>query len=147
MDNVEPGRILCVDFGECRLGLALSDPMRVIASPLKVITYKGTLKRAAHLVKEAQVAAGASLVLVGMPYSMDGRKGAMSALVSEFVAYLSTLVAVPVESWDERLSSSQAERALASGGMSSKKMRGQVDMVAAALILQSYMDSIGRAGQ
>jgi putative Holliday junction resolvase len=138
--NEEAGRVLGVDFGEVRIGLAMSDPCRMIVSPLKVLTFKGTAKRAAHLVKEEIEALGVTLVVVGLPYSMSGQKGPMAKVVEQFAAALRELVTVPVVFHDERLSSLEAERLMASSGMSTRDMRGRLDKIAAAIMLQGYLD-------
>jgi putative Holliday junction resolvase len=138
--NHEAGRVLGVDYGEARIGLALSDPSRTIVSPLKVLAFKGTAKRAAHLVKEEVEAQGAALVVVGLPYSLSGERGPMAKVVEQFAAALRALVTVPVEFHDERLSSLEAERLMASSGLSTRDMRGRLDKVAAAIMLQGYLD-------
>jgi len=134
------GRILGVDFGDVRMGLSRSDPGRCFASPWKVVSYKGTYKRAAHLVAEAAAEAEAAGIVVGMPLSMDGSSGGKAEQVREFVAYLMTLTDLPVDVWDERLSTVEATRAMQSAGLRERRIRPEVDKVAAALILQGWLD-------
>ena len=134
------GRILGVDFGDVRMGLSRSDPGRCFASPWKVVAYKGTFKRAAHLVVEAAVEAEAVGIVVGMPRSMDGSLVGKAEQVTEFVAYLETLTEIPVDTWDERLSTVEATRSMQAAGLRERKIRPMVDKVAAALILQGWLD-------
>jgi len=134
------GRILGVDFGDVRMGLSLSDPDRCFASPWKVVSYKGTFKRAAHLVIEAAAEAEAAGVVVGMPLSMDGSVSEKAEQVGEFVAYLSSIIDLPVETWDERLTTVEATRTMKGAGMRERDIRSRVDKVAAALILQGWLD-------
>lgn len=141
------GRILGVDFGDVRMGLSRSDPDRCFASPWKVVAYKGTFKRAAHLVVEAAVEAGAVGIVVGMPRSMDGSLTGKAAQVTEFVTYLETLTEIPVDTWDERLSTVEATRVMQAAGLRERKIRPKVDKVAAALILQGWLDCSARAGR
>ncbi len=134
------GRILGVDFGDVRLGLARSDPGRCFASPWKVVTYKGTFKRAAHLVVEAAIEGEVVAIVVGMPRSMDGSLKGKAEQVIEFVAYLKTLTKLPVDTWDERLSTVEATRAMHSAGLRERRIRPKVDKVAAALILRGWLE-------
>ena len=135
------GRILGVDFGDVRMGLSRSDPGRCFASPWKVVTYKGTYKRAAHLVVEAAAAGEVVAIVVGMPRSMDGSYIGKAEQVGEFVAYLRTLTDLPVDTWDERLSTVEATRSMQGAGLRQRQIRPKVDKVAAALILQGWLES------
>ncbi|MFH1531206.1 MAG: Holliday junction resolvase RuvX [Pseudomonadota bacterium] len=134
------GRILCVDFGDVRMGLARSDPGRCFASPWKVVTYKGTFKRAAHLVIEAAAEGEVVAIVVGMPRSMDGSYTGKAVQVREFVTFLKTLTALPVDVWDERLSTVEATRSMQDAGLRERRIRPKVDKVAAALILQGWLE-------
>ncbi|MBM4371611.1 MAG: Holliday junction resolvase RuvX [Deltaproteobacteria bacterium] len=141
------GRLLGVDFGTARLGLARSDPGRTFASPWKVIPYKGTLRRAAHLVAEAAREAAAVGVVVGLPLSMDGAARDAARAVRDFVAALEALTGLPVETADERLTTVEATRVLADAGLRTRAIRPRVDMIAAALILQGWLDRTGGAAR
>jgi putative Holliday junction resolvase len=139
-----PGRILAVDFGLKRVGLAVSDPMQIIAQPLQTITYKSRqdlLNRLVAVVRENEIVQ----MVIGLPRHMDGSEGEMAKAVRRLIGQLSRPLTIPVMAWDERLSSVQAERALRELGVSYRdKNRGKVDRMAATFILQSYLDSIKR---
>ena len=135
------GRILGVDFGDVRMGLARSDPGRCFASPWKVISYKGTFKRAAHLAAEAAIEGEVVGIVVGMPRSMDGSLTEKAEQVGEFVTFLQTLTPLPVDTWDERLSTVEATRSMQGAGLRQRQIRPKVDKVAAALILQGWLES------
>ena len=133
-------RILALDVGERRIGLALSDPTGVIASPIDAIELDDN--EAAHE-RAARHASGFELseIVVGMPYSMSGARGRQAGRVAAFVREFSKLVDVPVTTVDERLSTAQAERLLRGRGVEPSRDKGRLDSAAAAVILQSYLDS------
>jgi putative Holliday junction resolvase len=139
-----PGRILGIDFGLKRVGLAVNDPMRIIASALDTVTYKSRrelLNRLVEMVRQNEI----TLVVIGLPRHMDGREGEMAKRVRQLIDELAKLLTVPVVAWDERLSSVQAERALREMGVRARDTkRGEVDRLAAVFILQSYLDSMTR---
>ena len=134
-------RILGIDWGERRVGIALSDESRTIASPHSVVVRSVSLKkdlgRIAGLVGEN----GVERVVLGIPMSMDGTRGSAAESVLEIIDKLQGLLDIPVDTWDERLSTVEAEKVLISGDVSRKKRKGVVDSVAAAIILQAYLDS------
>lgn len=132
-------RVLALDIGERRVGVAVSDSTGRVASPLKVLdasvlTDAGPLAR---LVDDYE----AELLVVGLPLTMAGEEGPQALRVREAGERLSASLGVPVEYRDERLSSAEARRMMASAGTDSRSGRGSVDMVAAALILQGWLDS------
>lgn len=129
-----------LDVGEKRIGVALSDEGGLIASPRETLERKGNKKDIAHLLELARREEVTEIV-VGMPYSLDGSVGPQAEKVNRFVEALRSATEVPVKLWDERLSTVSAERALLEADMSRSKRRGTVDRVAAALILQSYLDA------
>ena len=133
-------RILALDVGERRIGLALSDPTGVIASPIEAIELDDS--EAAHD-QAARHASGLELseIVVGMPYSMSGARGRQAGRVAAFVRELAKRVDVPVTTVDERLSTAQAERLLRDRGVEPSRDKGRLDSAAAAVILQSYLDS------
>ena len=140
-------RVLGVDFGEARIGLALSDPTRTLATPLTTLHEKDKgqqIRRVAALAAEHEVAT----VVVGMPYQLDGSVGPMAELAERFAARLEREVGVPVVRWDERFSSVAAEDALrtADGGRRrrGKQDKGRIDQAAAAVLLQEWIDGPGR---
>jgi len=123
------------------MGIAMSDELKIIAQPLEFIPaepFSGFLKRLSELLREYKV----ELILLGMPRNMDGSYGEASLKVREFEAVLKNSIALPVKTWDERLTSVQANRALSHGGVKKQKKRKNVDAMAAAILLQSYLDSL-----
>ncbi len=136
-----PGRILALDFGKRRIGLALSDPFGLTAQPMP--TYVRTRVREdiaflARLAKQQDV----TLFLFGDPKYMSGDLSRQSEAVREFAGRLQQLSGLPVEFWDERLTSSQAHRVLDEYGMSREQRKGKVDQLAATLILEGYLQSL-----
>lgn len=136
-------RALGIDFGTVRIGVATSDPGRVIASPFDVIT-RGQDHAADHAAIARVVdAEDVAVVVVGLPRSMSGKDGAAAKLVRGEADELRAALTVPVVLWDERLSTVSANRALIEGGVRRKQRKGSVDKVAAAVILQSWLDAGG----
>lgn len=133
-------RILALDVGERRIGLAVSDPTGLLASPIDAIDLDGD--EPAHE-RAARHTSGLELseIVVGMPYSMSGERGRQAGRVAAFVREFSRLVEVPVTTVDERLSTAQAERLLRGQGVETSREKGRLDSAAAAVILQSYLDS------
>jgi len=134
-------RILALDVGDRRLGVAVSDPLGMWARPLTVITRRSReqdFQAIARLVKEQ----GAARVVVGHPVTMSGEVGPQARRVERYAAALAERLGVPVVLWDERLSTAEAERLLRESGESSRQYRGRLDAVAAAVILQSYLDAV-----
>lgn len=132
-------RLLGLDVGDKRIGLALSDESRTLASGLDTLQRVGPrkdLKAIAALVRQHQV----SDVVVGLPRQLDGEVGPQAQKVLGFMEELRPVVKVPVISWDERFTSVMATQALAASGVSRRDRKGVVDKVAATLILQSYLD-------
>ena len=135
-------RILAIDHGTKRIGIAISDEMRTIAQPLEYIAAEPLDKffdRLAQIIAEKQI----SLIVVGVPRNMDGTYGPAAAKVQQFVAALKDVVTVPIKSWDERLTSVQANRYLIEADVRRSKRKEKVDKTAAAILLQSYLDSLG----
>ena len=134
-------RVLAIDHGTVRMGIAMSDELKIIAQPLEFIPaepFSGFLNRLRELLLEYEV----ELILLGMPRNMDGSYGEASLKVREFEAVLKNSITLPVKTWDERLTSVQANRALSLGGVKKQKKRKNVDAIAAAILLQSYLDSL-----
>jgi putative Holliday junction resolvase len=135
-------RILAIDYGTRRMGIAISDELQVIAQPLEYIPaepFNQFLERLKQLIREKEV----SLILVGLPRNMDGSYGPAALKVQEFVAVLKDAIAAPIKTWDERLTSAQANRFLLQTGMRRDKRKQKVDQTAAAILLQSYLESLG----
>ena len=134
-------RFLGIDHGQVRIGVALSDPMGWIASPLLTHTRKRKRKQdikiLAELAQEHEVAA----IVVGIPFEMSGATGKKAKEVMQFADALREAVTVPVIEWDERLTSVQAERSLTAMDVRGARRKELVDQMAAAIILQGYLDS------
>ena len=133
-------RILALDHGSKRIGVAISDELKVIAQPLEYIPaepFANFIVRLKELIREKEV----DLILLGMPRNMDGSYGPAALKVQEFAALLKENVAVPITTWDERLTSAQAQRYLISGNVRRQERKEKVDKMAAAILLQSYLDS------
>jgi putative holliday junction resolvase len=134
-------RILALDHGTKRIGVAVSDELKMIAQPLEYILAEPSaafLARLLELIDDKEV----ELILVGMPRNMDGTYGPAAQKVQEFVAVLKCAVNVPIRLWDERLTSAQANRLLIQGNVRRDKRKEKVDKMAAAILLQSYLDSL-----
>jgi putative Holliday junction resolvase len=131
------GRMLGLDIGDRRIGVAISDELGTIASPV------GLIRREADVAGEVRALVaeyGAVRVVAGLPIGLSGREGPQAQAVRGFVDELAEQLDVPVEFYDERLSTAVAERSLIAGGTRRAKRREKVDAVAAAVILQGYLD-------
>jgi putative Holliday junction resolvase len=135
-------RILAIDLGEKRVGLALSDELELTAAPLEVVDFKNTQTLLDHicaLIKRKVLRA----VVIGLPLNMDGSRGEKAQEAEAFAELLKEAANLPVILWDERLTSRQAQRVLLEGGVSRTQRKRTTDKVAAAVLLQSYLDSQG----
>jgi putative Holliday junction resolvase len=133
------GRLLGLDVGSVRVGVALSCPLGMFASPVEVIDRRQTspFVRLVELIAEH----GVRSLVVGRPTRLNGERGPAVIAIEAFVQELQQHTAVPVIWWDERLSTAQAQRTLIAHNVRRNKRRETIDKVAAALILQSYMDA------
>ncbi len=141
-----PGRILAIDFGTKRMGLAVSDPLGVTAQGLPSLERQGRdddLRRIGELVEEYS----AAQVILGNPLSRAGEDTEMSRRVATFAQKLRRRLACPVELWDERLTSVEANRVLRASGIGIKKRRHAADRVAVTLLLQSYLDFLANQAE
>jgi len=130
-------RILGIDFGRVRIGAAISDELQLLAHPLETIPANDqAASRVAEIVREKKV----DHVVAGMPRQMNGQFGAAATEVLQFVEKLRAILPCPVVTWDERLTTAAANRALRDAGKKTRHTRGYVDQVAAQIILQSYLD-------
>jgi putative pre-16S rRNA nuclease len=130
--------ILALDFGRARIGAAISDELQLLAHPLETIPAdQRALSRIAEIVQERKV----DHVVAGLPKRMDGQMGTAATEVLDFVEKLRAILACPVVTWDERLTTAAAHRALRDAGKKTRHTRRYVDQVAAQMILQSYLDS------
>jgi putative Holliday junction resolvase len=135
-------RILALDYGQRRIGVALSDPGGVVAQPLETVEAgpKKALARIAELVREY----GITRIVVGLPVHMDGHEGVEAGEARAFGASVQSATSVPVEFLDERWTTLQADRALREAGVRGENRRGKRDRVAAALLLQTWLDGTTR---
>jgi putative Holliday junction resolvase len=130
-------RILGIDFGRVRIGAAISDELQLLAHPLETIPANDrAASRVAEIVRDKKV----DHVVAGMPRQMNGQFGAAATEVLQFVEKLRAILPCPVVTWDERLTTAAANRALRDAGKKTRHTRGYVDQVAAQIILQSYLD-------
>ena len=139
-------KVLGVDFGERRTGVAISDDSRTIAFPRETLDCPRTEQAAAAVARIAASEQAAEIV-VGYPLNMNGTLGARTARTDEFMAELAKRTAVPLKKWDERLSTKIAEAVLIEAGTSRGKRRGVVDKLAAQVILQGYLDATAGAAE
>ena len=135
------GRILGLDIGERRTGVAVSDPTRFLASPIKFIDSlekSRWLGEILGLLSEYEIAK----IVVGIPLDKKGEVGDSALNIRKFIALLRERSSVPVLEWDERFTSREAERVLIQADVSRKKRKHVIDKVAASILLQSYLDSL-----
>ena len=138
-DAKAPGRVLGLDLGESRIGVAISDEARRVAVPIGTVRTGAPqdVKAIAAMVVENN----ASEVVVGLPLRLSGESGEAADHATKFAEALRAFLKIPVALQDERLSTVQAERGLAAAGVRSRRRRRIVDQAAAAIILQAYLDS------
>lgn len=135
-----PERVLALDVGERRIGLAVSDPLGLTAQPLATYTRQNAAADLAHLqalIREQ----GVGRMVVGLPLSLSGKQGPQAQRVLAWVDELTRAVSVPVETVDERLTSQAAERAMLAHDVSRRKRAAASDQVAAQLILMHYLET------
>jgi putative Holliday junction resolvase len=138
-DPADTGRVLGLDLGDVRIGVAISDPERRLAVPLGTVQVgrpPGEMRAIADLVNENDV----TVVVIGEPISLDGVRRERATHAANFADALRAMLTVPVALHDERFSTTQAERSLRDAGVSGKRRRSVVDAAAAQVILQSWLD-------
>jgi putative Holliday junction resolvase len=129
--------ILGIDFGQARIGLAISDELQLLAHPLQTISAdKSSAQKIAEIVRDRKI----EKVVVGVPRHMSGEIGKAAKAAIEFANQLRAQLPCAVKTWDERLTTVAAERALRDAGKKTHKTRHVIDQVAAQMILQSYLD-------
>jgi putative Holliday junction resolvase len=134
------GRVMAIDLGEKRIGIAISDPLRLVAKGQSVIKRKSRREdfaRYQQLVAEQDI----KLVIMGLPVPLSGIEGDKAAWVRDYTADLQNHLSIPVVLWDEALSTQRAEQTLRAQGKKLKKIKERIDAVAAAFILQDYLDA------
>ena len=140
MDKRRLSRVLGLDYGERRIGMALSDPLRIIAKPLAIIDRKKTidyLSKISNIVSEKKITS----VVVGLPITLKGKNSKQTDNVLAFIEQLKANLKIPIIAIDERLSSVAAEKSLRLQNIKTGYEKGRVDETAAAIFLQEYLDS------
>ena len=134
-------RVLGLDVGERRIGVAICDYSGLLATPYTAI-FRQNLKKDVETIVKIAAEEEAERIVVGMPFSLDGSEGHQAKKTRRFYEEVKDAVApMPVDVWDERFSSEEAERRLHEAGVAPSRNRGRLDAAAAAIILQSYLDS------
>lgn len=139
-------RIIGIDYGMARIGLAISDERKIIASPLATITTEKLDHTAAKVAEELQKHQQNKQfeieeIVIGLPLQMNGKMGMLADEVKLFTEALKKLIPCPIKTWDERLTTVQAERSMREGLLTRKKRSKVVDTITATIILQCYLDS------
>jgi putative Holliday junction resolvase len=137
---VDETRILGVDFGDARTGVAVSDPLGLTAQPREVVSERDPARaaeRIAQIAREVEVAE----IVIGLPVHMSGREGERAKRAREFGALVEEASGLPVTFWDERLTSKQAAGILK--GRGARERKAKIDIISAQLILQSFLDARG----
>ena len=142
MSQRNSGRVAGIDFGTVRIGIALSDPDRRIASPYENYTRRD-LKQDAQRLRRLVEEEGIELFVVGLPVHLDGRESEKSLEARQFGRWLAKATDVPVQFFDERFTSHQAEEALLAAQMSKKRRKRRLDMLAAQIMLAAFLESGG----
>jgi len=136
----ERRRMLGIDFGTVRVGYAISDPDRIIASPLETYTRRSAVEDAAHLlalIEREEV----GLLVLGLPLHTDGRESQKSGEVRKYAEWLKSVTGMTVTFYDERFTTVEAESALWNAGLTHKKRKDRRDRIAAQMMLQSYIEA------
>jgi len=136
-------RIMCLDVGTKRIGVALSDELGITAGAHSTIERNG-LKRDIKKIHEIIKSNNVEKVVVGMPYNLDGTEGKMANTVRELIKALQSSITIDVQEWDERFSTMAVSRVMNQTEMSRKKKLKVIDELSAVYILQGYLDSIRR---
>jgi putative Holliday junction resolvase len=131
-----------IDFGDSRIGIALSDPMGWTAQGLETIERKGTIEQAAEKIKQLAQQYGVEKFVIGLPRNMNGTIGPSGEKAMEFGNLLAGITGLEVVRWDERLTTVAANRLMHEVGMKTSRKKKSVDRIAAVFILQGYLDSI-----
>ena len=135
-----PSRILALDYGIKRIGVAVSDELGWTARPLETYERRTLAQDLAHI-RELVETQGVGRVVLGLPLRLGGEEGLAVQAVHEFLEHLAEAVPVPVDTWDERLTTKEAEELLISAKVGWKERKGLVDRLAAAVLLQSYLEA------
>jgi len=137
------GRVVGIDFGKVRMGLAISDERKIIAQPLEtVVAAKKPLETAKQIEKALSRFKEIDAIVIGLPLLLNGKEGEMALLVKEFAKNLAQVFSYPIIFWDERLTSAGVEKMLIGMDVSRKKRAQLSDALSAVSILQNYLDSL-----
>ena len=139
-------RVMALDIGETRIGIAISDPGERVASPVCVLSATDVLSHTKPF-KRVLEDWEPELLLCGLPRTLSGEEGPQAARIRETATRIARACDLPLEFADERLSSQEAKRSLREKGMSEREMRGKIDMIAASLFLQAWLDARRRQGE
>ncbi|MDP3984298.1 MAG: Holliday junction resolvase RuvX [Acidimicrobiia bacterium] len=131
-----PGRVLGLDHGSKRVGVAITDPLRITAQALEVVPRPQAVNRIAQLVVQYDVAE----IVIGLPVGLSGREGASAEQARSFGARIGSVTGVPISFVDERFSTATAEQAMLAAGVKRARRRQAVDKVAATVILRTFLD-------
>ena len=140
IEETVPSRILALDFGTRRIGVAVTDPLGITAQPLQVIQCAGAQTDVEAVVQLVQDY-NAPVLVIGLPRRTDGEEGTLAKKVRKFANKVADACDVEIELWDEWFTTVQAGRILADGGLNTRKAREVIDSVAASLILESWMSA------
>ena len=133
-------RVLSIDYGQKRIGLALSDPTRTVATPLKTVLASSDHAQTVRSLTEEISKHDLKMIVIGLPLHLSRQESPLSLLVRELKKRLEEELLTPVTLWDERLTSKQVEKAMIEAGVKRKKRKAHMDTLSATLILQSYLD-------
>ena len=137
-------RILGIDYGDSRIGIAVSDPMGWTAQGVETLQWRGDMEKPAERIAVLAGEYGAEKIIVGFPRNMNGTIGPRGEKTQEFIDLLAAKTKVPIAKWDERLSTVSANRTMHEMGIKTSKKKKVVDQIAAVFILQGYLDSISK---
>lgn len=135
-------RILSIDYGDVRVGLAVSDELLITAQGLDTLTINGSIKKLISHVKELNDKFKLSKIVIGYPKNMDGTKSEKTAIVDEIAERLEKTINIPVIKWDERLTTVSAYKTMKELNISQKKKNVYADKLAATYILEGYLNSL-----
>jgi putative Holliday junction resolvase len=137
------GKVVGIDYGQVRIGVAISDERRFLSRPLATVTAEKTIEKTAHTIaRNLQSEGKIDRIVIGLPLHLSGKESPMCASVRELGKHLENILSIPIIFWDERLSTAQVERTLKEAELSRKKRVPLVDAMAACAILQNYLDSL-----
>lgn len=134
------GRIMALDVGDVRIGIAVSDLMGIIANPLETYTRKGNLEVDAKYIADLAKSKEVTLFVSGLPLGLKGQENEQTAKTREFIDVLKSVCDIPIEYLDERFTTMSAERVLIEGNVRRENRKKVIDKVAATIILQNYLD-------